>query len=453
MIYTEPASTSSAPLPAQSSQPPATPELIIEPGDGEVFLSGLSDETANEWEYRYREATDSGTPDWQSTHLTGFSVRIPVTGLTNGTAYAFQVRARNANGWSNPSLELQATPEVPEAPQVDGVGTWESPYQPLNVTEFAREARIQTLLRGTGEAVLDQNDIVAVFEFDAEFAGLYQVEFNAPEANREFWICLQAQDHLGLYSANLWPVRIFTDEDTGAASIRLGEDLAGRKLRVALAVEDSEDPPVVLADARLTFTPPPISAATRDENYEDPVAQYSPGDQVGFAPPDRITDLSVIVPGQEISRERYLIDRNQRNLVIDFDLLKPNTAIQLQFSGAGRLGVGQVVVIEGTQFGTAIADGSYFEALDYSTVLTDPFGNVTREVRSATRLHRLNALMHTSEIDGFENMINSLRGAGLALFIGDTIDYKWAFGFVRQSQVYYQEGIHAQARLIIQGVI
>ena len=61
--------------------------------------------------------------------------------------------------------------------------------------------------------------------------------------------------------------------------------------------------------------------------------------------------------------------------------------------------------------------------------------------------------MDSGRVEEFENMMQTLRGAGLALFVGGTEDHKWAFGFVRQYQVYYNDGLNAQARVIVQGVV
>ena len=111
------------------------------------------------------------------------------------------------------------------------------------------------------------------------------------------------------------------------------------------------------------------------------------------------------------------------------------------------------MAIEGQRFGDAVATSSYFEGRDFSAIIVDEFGNVTREVRSATRVARLHVRMDVEEIESFENLMNSLRGAGLALFVGNTSNEGWAFGFVQEYQVYFNDGVVAEARIIVSGVV
>ncbi len=98
--------------------PPAN--LTATPRNGKVRLAwrwphdngGIS---VNGFQYRYAEgASVPATTNWR---FVGMDERVTVNGLTNGTAYAFEVRARNRNGYGA-AAETAATPAtVPSAPQ------------------------------------------------------------------------------------------------------------------------------------------------------------------------------------------------------------------------------------------------------------------------------------------------------------------------------------------------
>ncbi len=120
-------------------------------GDKQVWLGWRSpaDFTISGYEYRQKEGTDAfdvletipGSRSGTTFHI--------VTGLTNGTAYTFQVRAVNAAGKSDWSGEQSATPVTassapvkPEgfAARQTGVGqvelTWEASSNPLDLTGY-----------------------------------------------------------------------------------------------------------------------------------------------------------------------------------------------------------------------------------------------------------------------------------------------------------------------------
>ena len=102
----EPSDRSSANVPLK----PAA--LSAVGGDGQVTLSWRSaGEGIKRWEYR--QSTDGATTwtDWLEIAGSGAETKsYTVTGLTNGTAHAFQIRARNAHGNGPASDTATATP-------------------------------------------------------------------------------------------------------------------------------------------------------------------------------------------------------------------------------------------------------------------------------------------------------------------------------------------------------
>ena len=120
-------------------------------GDEQVWLGWRSpaDFTISRYEYQQKTGGDFGD-DWTSIpgSRSGTTFHI-VTGLTNDTSYTFRIRAVNAAGGSDASVEKPATPGdasaapgVPEgfAARQTGVGqvelTWVASSTPLDVTGY-----------------------------------------------------------------------------------------------------------------------------------------------------------------------------------------------------------------------------------------------------------------------------------------------------------------------------
>ncbi len=120
-------------------------------GDEQVWLGwrNPADFTISGYEYQQKTGVDFGD-DWTSIpgSRSGTTFHI-VTGLTNDTSYTFRVRAVNAAGGSDASVEQSATPaqasSAPVKPEgfaarQTGVGqvelTWEASSNPLNVTGY-----------------------------------------------------------------------------------------------------------------------------------------------------------------------------------------------------------------------------------------------------------------------------------------------------------------------------
>ena len=120
-------------------------------GDEQVWLGwrNPADFTISGYEYQQKTGVDFGD-DWTSIpgSRSGTTFHI-VTGLTNDTSYTFRVRAVNAAGGSDASVEQSATPVATSSAPVKpegfsarqaGIGrvelTWEASSNPLNVTGY-----------------------------------------------------------------------------------------------------------------------------------------------------------------------------------------------------------------------------------------------------------------------------------------------------------------------------
>ncbi len=147
-------------------QPAAPDSFTAVAGDEQVWLGWRSpaDFTISGYEYRQKEGTGAFGV-WQKIpgSRSGTTFHI-VTGLTNDTSYTFRVRAVNAAGGSDASVEKPATPGdassapgVPEgfAARQTGVGqvelTWVASSNPLDVTgyEFRQNNGSWTTISGS----------------------------------------------------------------------------------------------------------------------------------------------------------------------------------------------------------------------------------------------------------------------------------------------------------------
>ncbi len=102
--------------------PAAPTNLSASAGDTEVTLNWANPNDSSITKYQFRQAQGATVPDSTAwTDITGSGATTTshkVTGLTNTTQYAFQIRAVNANGDSDASGAVTATPAlaVPAAP-------------------------------------------------------------------------------------------------------------------------------------------------------------------------------------------------------------------------------------------------------------------------------------------------------------------------------------------------
>ena len=88
---------------------PSTP-VVTRSGSGELTVSSAvtGDGSISQWQYRQKAGANS-YGDWVTVNSNSSTLSHKVTGLTNGTSYRFQVRAKNATGDSAPSGESVAT--------------------------------------------------------------------------------------------------------------------------------------------------------------------------------------------------------------------------------------------------------------------------------------------------------------------------------------------------------
>ena len=121
--YTLGAATSATITVTDDDDPPGAPTLAVTPGNAQAALawtapSDTGSETISGYDYRVSDdATVTWDPDWTAildsapgeTNAASYTVS---TGLTNGTAYTFELRARNAIGAGPASAQITITPST-----------------------------------------------------------------------------------------------------------------------------------------------------------------------------------------------------------------------------------------------------------------------------------------------------------------------------------------------------
>ena len=115
-------------LPAAPAQPTG---LAAQAGNAQVTLSWNNPDNAtiSKWQYQQKQG-DGGYGAWVDVPgSTASTTSHTVTGLSNGTAYSFRIRAVNAGGNSPASAEVRATPMAP-------------PLKPTGVTATAGHAQV-----------------------------------------------------------------------------------------------------------------------------------------------------------------------------------------------------------------------------------------------------------------------------------------------------------------------
>lgn len=99
---------------AEAARPDKPTNLRAEVGDGQVTLTwAYSGAPPTHWQYAQKKANREASWDWKRKHEDGLRRSFVVTGLTNGVAYNFIVRAKNEDGEGPASDGVVATPMAP----------------------------------------------------------------------------------------------------------------------------------------------------------------------------------------------------------------------------------------------------------------------------------------------------------------------------------------------------
>ena len=111
-------SPSASAIPVAVPATPVAPTLI--PGDGQIQVSWNAPDNngaaINDYDVRYKQSSDTS---WIDANYNGTGTSATITGLTNGTSYLVQVRAKNSVGssdWSHSSSTTLTTPAKPLHP-------------------------------------------------------------------------------------------------------------------------------------------------------------------------------------------------------------------------------------------------------------------------------------------------------------------------------------------------
>ena len=102
------------------SVPSAPQNFAATPGDGQVTLSWEAPADSGSSAiagYEYRHAEGATVPESTAWTSAGTALTATVGSLTNGTAYAFEVRAVSDAGEGDPAAATAAAATVPDAPQ------------------------------------------------------------------------------------------------------------------------------------------------------------------------------------------------------------------------------------------------------------------------------------------------------------------------------------------------
>ena len=144
----EPEDSETLGVPVTVTAPPPAPSkpagFTATAGDGKVVLrwDDPSDATITRWEYQQKTGGSFGTNWTTIDDSNDETTSHTVTGLTNGTAYTFRIRAVNATGNGAVSDEQTATPTAP------------TPAKPTGFTATAGNAQVVLRWSDPGNATI-----------------------------------------------------------------------------------------------------------------------------------------------------------------------------------------------------------------------------------------------------------------------------------------------------------
>lgn len=121
----------------------------------------------------------------------------------------------------------------------------------------------------------------------------------------------------------------------------------------------------------------------------------------------------------------------------------------------GTAECGQIAMGPVFTMGNMLVDGSGWSILDFSSVDTDIYGNLSAVSRNATRLSDFSVQFETGISLSVDNKLRSLRGGAAAVWVGSTDNKKAAqnYGILRDARPFYQEGDITLMTFKIQGLV
>ncbi len=162
------------PVPPPTYPPTAPRDVTAVPGDGQATVSWQAPESAGSYPVtNYQVRTSPGGP---TCLVAAPTLSCTIGGLTNGTAYTFEVQALNGAGWgawSNASAPVtpggSATPSILIVDSRRGTGTDAGRVYANGVTQHLTSATVQTRVKLTGE-IEYQDGVVRPLDPDGDFA-------------------------------------------------------------------------------------------------------------------------------------------------------------------------------------------------------------------------------------------------------------------------------------------
>ena len=254
--------------------PLAPTDLAASGGDGEVTLSwtagGDGGSAITGHEYLRREGTADYGDDW-----TGIETSAPgeanatsftVTGLTNGTAYSFKVRAVNSAGEGAESNEASATPSAGNrAPAFDAETATRSIAENTATEQNIGEAVTATDADGDILTYSLGGTDVASFGIVAASGQLQTKAALNFETGSSYEVTVTATDTSSETDSITVTISVTNVDEAGAVSFSSTAPQVGTKLTAMLSDPDGRETNITWqwASARRAPAPSPISAGRR----------------------------------------------------------------------------------------------------------------------------------------------------------------------------------------------